>query len=379
METQKGVLENEKIKKWLGECRTPNTRRTYENRIVKFLSWYGKSVEEFMGLSPEQLRDIALSFQNTSKESPNSVLSTFAAVNSFLICYDIPTINFKGKKVKPQMDLHSHIFSNGDLQKMFNVGNTKQKALLALSCSLGWEVSAVLELEREQMESLVKRAESEKQRFVYFISQRKKTNVPRLGVLNPTALEWLGKWLNESKDDEPRKRKENKKTVDRPVSEIFDLTPEGVNITLRNLAKDAQIVTSGRVHFHKLRGWVMSGLSRAGFNEFQIKYLMGKAIPMTDQTYLQTLQQEIEERYPQAFERYLNIEHGELPIVEKVVREQANEVETLKKELQSLREVVIQLQTAQTGDIQERVNEKPQPILIVNEQTKKKLEEAKTS
>lgn len=49
----------------------------------------------------------------------------------------------------------------------------------------------------------------------------------------------------------------------------------------------------------------MSGLSLAGLNEFQIKFLVGKAILATDMTYLYGLQQQIEERYPEAFENYL--------------------------------------------------------------------------
>ena len=51
----------------------------------------------------------------------------------------------------------------------------------------------------------------------------------------------------------------------------------------------------------------MSGLSRSGFNEWQTKFLMGKSIPLSDQTYLQTLEIEIRERYPEAYENYLNL------------------------------------------------------------------------
>ena len=34
---------------------------------------------------------------------------------------------------------------------------------------------------------------------------------------------------------------------------------------------------------------------------------MGKAIPLSDSTYLQTLQQEIEEKYPESYEHYMNL------------------------------------------------------------------------
>jgi len=51
----------------------------------------------------------------------------------------------------------------------------------------------------------------------------------------------------------------------------------------------------------------MSGLSRAGFNEFQIKYVMGKTIPLSDMVYLQSLESEISEKYPKIYNDYLSL------------------------------------------------------------------------
>lgn len=77
----------------------------------------------------------------------------------------------------------------------------------------------------------------------------------------------------------------------------------------------------------------MSGLSRSGFNEFQIKYLMGKAIPMTDMTYLQTLREEIEEKYPTAYESYLCLKPS-IPerLIKDVTKKASEEIEKLKQE-----------------------------------------------
>lgn len=302
------ILQHPKIKSWLEECRSNGTRHSYSARIKTYFTWYNKPVGEFLSLSPEEKRHVALQFQNEVRGAKgrrdNTICSTLGALNSFLDTYDMK-INFKGKMVRREMDLDSHTFSNGDLTKMFDLGNTKEKALLSLAVSLGWEVSAVLGLPRRQLQSYIDRARSERKQFFYFLSQRAKTNAPRLGVLNPLALEWCGKWLTQSENFIPRQRKKDKQI--RVVSDVFDITEEGANKIMRRLAKEAHIVTTGRVHFHKLRGWVISGLSRAGFNEFQIKFCVGKAIPMTDFTYLQTLQMEIEDRYPKAFEEQLNL------------------------------------------------------------------------
>lgn len=334
-EVKTKISKNKSVQEWLDEARSQNTRRTYESRIATFFGSVGLSVEDYLKLDAREKRHLALKFQNERmNENPNSINGVLTALNSYLEFVDMK-IDFKRKRVKPIPDLTSHNFSNGDLSKMFDASSTKEKALLSLACSLGWEIGAVLDLDRNFLSSLVARAKSENQQFIFFESQRKKTGARRLGVLNPLALEWVDKWLLESKDNKPRRRKINKITGDQPVSDVFDITASGVNKILRVLAKKAKLVKTGpRVHFHKLRGWVMSGLSRAGFNEFQIKYLIGKSIPMTDSTYLQSLREEIEERYPEAYERYLNLK----PLVPiKTVTDLRKQIESQEKELESLR------------------------------------------
>jgi integrase len=376
--------ENKLVNEWLDECRSPNTRRTYAVRIQRFFNWYGQPIEEFLNLGPKEKRHTALRFQNEHpNENPNSVIGDLTALNSFLSYLDM-AIDFKGKRVRPRPDLNSHVFSNGDLSKMFEVGGTKEKAVIALACSLGWEVSAILELDRQTLTSLVARARSEKQQFIFFNSQRKKTGALRLGVLNPLALEWLEKWLTESSGLKARRRKEDRKTRDRVVSPVFDLTAEGVNKMLRRLAKEAQTVTTGRVHFHKIRGWVMSGLSRAGFNEFQIKYLMGKAIPLADLTYLQTLQQEIEERYPAAYERYLNVKsEASVKAVTELTRQmgqQAQELSQKTVEIEMLQDRLTKAMLKITGfeSGQEKLEKLLQRALPLVEQLEKARKEGTT-
>ncbi len=247
-----------------------------------------------MALEGKDLRHTLLQYiaQHSTQKSntTNAIVNT---VNAFLLYLDKPISFRRGERPRMTPDLDSHNFSNGDLSRMFDVATTRDKALLSLMVSLGWEISAVLELEREQLESLLARAREEGQKFIFWRAVRKKTGVPRLGVLNPLAIEWLEKWLKETAGKQLRKRKQNKKIPDLPVSNVFDLTPEGVNKMLRRLARDADLTVTGRIHVHKIRGWVMSGLSRAGWNEFQIKFLVGKAIPVQDMTYLQTLELEI--------------------------------------------------------------------------------------
>ena len=73
----------------------------------------------------------------------------------------------------------------------------------------------------------------------------------------------------------------------------------------------------------------MSGLSRSGFNEWQTKYVLGKSIPMSDRVYLQTLEQEVRERYPAAFENYLNLSN----MISKDLKKKTKEIEKENKRL----------------------------------------------
>ena len=330
------TLEHPKIKDWLAECRTPKTCEGYGFSIQKFFKWYGKPVDQFLNLPANEKRHAALCFQNESSNAPNTINSTLAALNSFLDCYDMK-INFKGKRIRKTMDLNSHNFSNGDLAKMFEVGNTKEKCMLALATSLGWEVSAVLSLKRAKLQSYVERAKSEGKQYFYFKEQRQKTGVPRLGILNPLCLKWLARWLEESKNKRPRKRWGVNPD---PKSDLFDTTTAGANKLIRKLADEAHLKKTGRVHFHKLRSWVMSGLSRGGMNAFEVKYAVGKAIPMSDFTYLQTIQESIEQKYPEIYESYLNLETPSKAISEigKALEEKTVELDKMQAKLEALEE-----------------------------------------
>jgi hypothetical protein len=303
--------------------------------MTKFFKWYQGSFEDFLKLDSKAARHLLLKYQNEHSDTPaNTVNNVMTPMCSFLAFLDKP-INLRGKRLASTPDLDSHVFTNGDLTRMFAIGNVKEKAFLSLGASLGWEISAVLEFDRKTLQSLVDRAKAEDKQFIYFRSIRKKTGALRLGVLNPLALEWTEKYLKELPTKKLRKRKERHATKDRPLSDVFDMGEEGANLILKRLAKEAGLVLTGRLHFHKIRGWVMSGLSRAGFNEFQIKFLVGKAIPLRDLTYLQTLQQEIEERYPKAYEQYLNLQPER--VVQVVDQDLKAKVAVLERENQELK------------------------------------------
>ena len=342
------IGENPLIKKWLRLKRSPATKRGYLIRIRMFLNHFKMTPEELLEMSPKEARELCLIYQNEAvsndgkKLSNNAILARQTAVASFLDHYD-KTIKWKrNTKVRPRPDVTSHVFSNGDLSRMFQVGDTRDKAMLALASSLGWEISSFVDFEKETLSELLERHEEEKKEakktgenipdFVYFRTIRNKTGQPRLAILNPLAIEWSRKWLKE----EPSVHKWNRQTARTleakladKFSDIFDLTDKGINYRMKILAKRAGLKTTGAIKFHNIRKWVMSGLSRSGFNEFQIKYVLGKSIPMSDGTYLQTLEQEVKDRYPSAYENYLNLDQSVSP---KAMTTLTKEIDQMKQE-----------------------------------------------
>ena len=89
----------------------------------------------------------------------------------------------------------------------------------------------------------------------------------------------------------------------------------------------------------------MSRLSKANFNEFQIKYILGKAIGVSDRTYLQTLKTEVEEKYPKLYNDYLNI--APMVSTEQVKKFQdiEQQIQTTQKEIEGFKLQIFNLQS----------------------------------
>jgi len=308
-------MDKDLVAEWLSEYQNPKTQSYNQQRFEKFATWSKKTAEELSRLSGKDVKHLLLQFQADMKENKvanNTILTYITAVRSFFAYLEKPIKFRRGQLVSPRMATGFHKFSNGDLGRMYSFGNAFDKAILAVGVSLGWEVSAILDIDRETFEGYVRRAREQGNEFFSFETQREKTGARRFGILNALALEALETYFAVSKN-------KGKK--------LFPITQYGANRLLARLAREAHIALTGRLRWHNLRKWLMSKLSRAKFNEFQIKYLVGKQIPLTDMTYLQTLQEEIEEQYPKAYAEHLCIlkyqtsnQHGKIETLEAEVK-----------------------------------------------------------
>jgi hypothetical protein len=357
METQ--LKDNQLIKKWLRFKKSLATKYDYLLRISKFLEHFNKSPEELLEMSPKEARELCLVYQNENRHlSNNTILGRQTAVASFMDHYDKSIKWKRNTKVKPRPDISSHVFSNGDLSRMFRVGNTRDKCMLALACSLGWEISSFVNFKKDTLRKFLDRQEETGEEFVYFRDVREKTDEPRLAILNPLAIKWSRVWLKESEGMTLREREPIEETFDFKirVSDIFDLTGKGILNRIKVLGRRAGIKKTGNLRFHNIRKWVMSGLSRSGFNEIQCKYVLGKAIPLADSTYLQTLEEEVRERYPSAYDSFLNLENTISP---KAVTTLTKEIDQLKEENSKLKHRLngLTLNTNQVQELLRRIEE----------------------
>jgi len=343
METD--IVKDRDIEAWLSECRTKSTRNVYVWRISLFFKWLQSerklSLLEWKALTPKEMKTLALQFQNSEPKgegrtihskhihrgltshdrfvepkalSRNTISGVLTALQSFCVYLEKPLVFKRGSRFPVEDDDHSHYFVNGDLAKMYDVSDFKGKAILACATSLGWEVSDFLALDRPLIEQHMKKADEEKREFIYFETRRTKTHVPRLAVLNPLAIESLKSWLPVN-----------------PTTRMFDMTKSGIVKFMQSTAKKANLTTTGPVRFHRIRAWTFNSLLKAGFSDSEAKYIVGKAIPHSDGTYLR-LREGIEQKYPKFYDEHLNIKPTHMLVQEDLRKEN----ETLKEQLKRL-------------------------------------------
>lgn len=132
--------------------------------------------------------------------------------------------------------------------------------------------------------------------FPAFEHIRGKTKIPCYAHLTPECMEALELWF--------RVRDKNSRYVfpngngdkDQPIRN------ETLNDIIKRLVQGAGITPTGQIKFHCVgRKFLMNAGSKIGLNEFQLKFLVAKAISVSDETYL-LLKQQIDEKFPQLYE-----------------------------------------------------------------------------
>jgi integrase len=343
-------INDKDVTEWLEECRSESTRNLYRYGLGIFLKWLETqkhlTITDYKAMTTKERIHNALLFQNSTPTSEgrtykskrkrgfkklepkplssNAINSVLTALQSFTQYLDPDRpLPLRGKRVQIEADTSSHYFSNGDLARLYDYQDAKGKAIIAVASACGFEVSALLNLDRNRVEQEIKRADQENREFIFFEQTRGKTKVKRLCVLNPLAIQSLKEWLPQN-----------------PTETLFDMTKSGITKFMRRACKKANLQLTGRVRFHKIRAWTYNQLIRAGLSSEEAKFIIGKKIPVSDSTYLR-LKQGIEEKYPKVYDNYLNIK----PLVKaRDIEEAKTEIQKRKSEYEQLEKRVVEQQ-----------------------------------
>lgn len=339
-------MEIEKMKPmedWLSQFKG-KTVTTYRNYFNDFLKWAKTNDEELVEIyknaedKNEWAREwgnILIRFQNDLLKkgySRNTVRNHTTAVRSFFSTECQRLQIRKGRIASVQMAKGEHTFSQRDVQTMYHVADVRDKAILSTAISLGWGIGDFLDLEREFIEKLINRAKSEGQDFIRFDWERKKTGQPIMGVLTPEALDDLERWIEYSK-----KYKDSKGWL-WASARRGRLKPESVNDAIQRLAEESGISLIGSIRFHLFRKFLMNTLATNGLNEFEVKIIVGKKVPLTDLTYLQTLKNSAFKKYEEAYPNFslTTIVNSRIPKLQETVMNQQYEINDLETRLDIL-------------------------------------------
>ena len=282
---------------------------------------------------------VELYHELTKKYAVNTARSTVSSVRAFARDTCQSLIIPHKRIAKPERAKNEHEFNREELAKMYHVADVRDKAILSCAVSLGFSVEDFAELEREQIESLVNNAISEKIDFLGFDAQRGKTKVESRSHLTPEARDSLKEWFAYIDKKRAEVSKEFPKGKEKseyvfPNGNSEHLSTHALNDVIKKLVEKANITTTGKIRFHLLRKFLMNALHDSGFDDWAIKRAMGKEIPTSDSTYLQGLNRKLDEDFAKVYDHiklstYTNKNGVRLEELEQKFKDQEEQIRLL--------------------------------------------------
>ena len=328
-----------RFENWLSKASTKGTRRQWKARFNSFARWASTG----MGCLPEQVDDIIRQdfetmpshlFQDKYRDALTKYVASLSGLNnntargritsvrSFFSSEATSIVLQRGKIPSQQMAMNEHRFNHEELHQMWLVADLQGKAILSTTVSLGWSVGDILELERGFIEKNL--AFEDKDGYVTFDYLRKKTKTRARGILNPCAVHDLRNWLKVSSK---KKSLWNTRTLG------------GMNYWIKSLVESAGIKPNGTVRFHLLRKYTFD-IAVSQIGHYEGKLLVGKAIGLSDETYLHGLEDRLLERYKQFAFPFLNLDgiraqrENKVSDLEKKLEKQTIVLDYVQKQLQ---------------------------------------------
>ena len=291
------VSKSPKIE-WLKDYSKEST--TYRNSIFfdEFCKWAQTSdtalVQECKNSNPTEFAKkwgkVIVQYYNYLIEKgakTNTARTKTIAPRSFFKSQCVEVKVKRGAITKAKMSMGEHEFRLEEFQKMFRVGDIRDKAMLATALSFGWGVGDFRKLERSFIEPFLDESLEPPVAFWY---ERGKTGAPSRSHLTHDAIEALRDWL--------RVAPESKYVFGGRNGNALKV--DSLNDWLKSLVRRARINTRGTIRFHLIRKFTMSQLSASGMNQWEAKLCVGKSIPSDILTYLKDQAENLREKFMHA-------------------------------------------------------------------------------
>ena len=286
------------VKEFLDSISNSHTRKEYKYGIKKFRDWFGKTPEEILEMRKDDLtprpneniieaKHRAKRFEREiekfhtylieQKYSINTARTATLGLRQLLRYYEMPIKLRTGSKVtKTIKTSKSFPLRIEYVRSMFNVGDLRERVLLALATDIALRISDFRNIKRTDLPDLAQEPP------ISFDVMTSKEDVVAYGFLSSETVKLLLPYLKtiETKEN-PYLFPSN---GNRPISE------DRINAWLKNLAEKAGIKRQGkRLTFHCFRKMFLSASIDSGIGLTAGKKMCGKAIPKSDNTYLTTI------------------------------------------------------------------------------------------
>ncbi len=341
--------ENNAMEAFLDSFSNKNTKRLYKHGIELFIEFYGKDIDTILNerkadLTPKpnenivEIKQKATRYEkhlerfhswmlktkgfsiNTARSNVNGILQLFRY-------YSMPISLRSGSPItQTVVSTKSYILTPDNVRAMFHVAkDLRSKLLVTLGKDLGWRISDVLNIKRNELPDL-----QQEPPITWLRITRKEKQVSKT-CLSRETVQVLKEYLfSFAKKDTDYLFHSN------GSGHIEDDT---VNRRLKDLAEDSGIkVGNSSLSWHCFRKMIISQAKNLGIDADIIKLMVGKSVNKAMLTYMTGVD------VKSAFNKLQTLLEISL-----VVTNGKQEIKTQKQQIEQLEKAIVQLQNTLTN------------------------------
>jgi len=283
------------MQEFLDSFSKKSTRRMYKRGIELFCEWYGKDVETILkerkyDLTPRPNETLVDAKQRASRYEKllekfhawlleqgykiNSARTLCLGIMQLFRYYNMGITLRTGSPVsRTVVTTSDFILQPEHVRAMFHVAkDLRSKLLVSMGNDLGWRISDILSIKRNELPNL------EQEPPIEWIRITKKEKVVGKSCLSKTTVALLKEYLVSFPTQNPYLFHSNTKN---------HISDETVNARLRDLAREAGIELGNmKLHWHCFRKMIISQAKNLGIDPDIIKLLIGKSVKKDILTYM---------------------------------------------------------------------------------------------